>query len=198
MNRFFTLLFVSATATIEPTKFFQPLSMSTTIQDSTCIVSTDTRIAAFDNQIQWLQASLNEKPCWDSDWIFVFAGGLDPIDHVVLEVIESYAIVDALLVDSDTVEVSIPVAPFLGSTIRVESSDFAVIVSSLVNVSQQIRSRRLERQAGAANTGRRKFFSKTSATNLIWAFLLSCVAGLLVNVSVREVRGIPYSLITGS
>jgi len=198
MNFFFTLLFVSATASLDPNKFFQPLSMSTTIQDSTCIVSIDTRIGAFDNQIQWLQASLNEKPCWDSDWIFVFAGGLDPIDHVVLEVIESYAIVDALLVDGDPVEVSIPISPFRGSTIRVESSDSAVIVSSLDHVSKQIGSRRLERQAGGANTGRRKLLSNTSATNLIWAFLVSCVAGLLVNVSVREVRGITYSLITGS
>jgi hypothetical protein len=180
-------------------------------QGTACLVSIDSRIAAFDTPAEWLQLTLHERPCWMSDWVIVVAHSGAPksassantstgvLDPVVVEILDSYAIIDILVSDASVggLSVDMVIVPFTGTTIQLQSlDDAAIVIPASPGGSTTVHSRRKDRK-NSTQIGR-KILSKTSWTDIIWAFIIAAFGGLLVNISLRDIgKRISYSAITG-
>jgi hypothetical protein len=148
---------------------------------SACIISADSRIAAYDNEIEWLQSTLHEKPCWLSDWVIVIVGGGVRLDPVVEEVIKTYAIVDIIVMDMTDTDLS--KFSMEGTTVQLIAGQTSAVVvkGQTTTVSSHHESRK------GISKMTRKIFSKTSMPNIFWAFAIALSSGLLINVSLRNV-----------
>ena len=170
---------------ITPSDYYHSFGMSLKLFEENgrnilCLASIDSRIAHFDNPIEWLQMSLKQQPCAESRWVAVIAYP-STLDPSVIDILKNYASVDLIASDVD---------PNISSVSH-------VLPNVTLDISQQsitdTSTGRIIRGESSL-TGNRKIFtkpiSKTSSSNIVWAIALSCLAGLIVNISARA-TGLP-------
>lgn len=169
------LLIISLTKSLVPSSLYKPYGMSLKIleKNSTCIATIDTRIAHFDNPIEWLQLSLQEPPCLKSRWILVVALPSE-LDPAVIGILQHHVSIDFIASNFD---------PQIGTVTHINpNSAYEFRPDSVWDKSsgRQVRdNRKLERKIS------RKIFSQTSLANILWAVIVSCLSGFIVNLSAR-------------
>ena len=175
----FTFIVPSPSLRVTPSDYYQPFGMSLKLfeQDGTnllCLASIDSRIAHFDNPIEWLQMSLQQQPCANSQWIVLVASP-SALDHSVVDILKNYASVDLIASDIDP---TIPSAVHTLPNVTIDVSSTTITDTSTGSI-----------LLGEPSPGSRKFvtkpLSKTSSSNIVWAIVLSCLSGLILNISAR-------------
>ena len=169
---------------------FPMLSMAATINrllDVTfCVIRIDGRVAHFDNQLEWLQANLQEEPCRTSDWVIVRVFG-SSLDEEVVDLLDNYALVDLLLVDTGFA------APLVHPTVVYSDGSHALaftdremsmhpVCDANAPEVSHTSSKRVQRQ----QLHGRKLLSKTANSNVFIAMIIAVLSGLAVNISYRK------------
>lgn len=152
---------------------------------SVCLIKLDMRVAYFDNQLEWLQASMLESKCRDSGWLILVVSHANEFKgNLIVDVIQNHAKVDLLIVDAHISAVTkIPqisngLLEFSDTQLKLFSSCTAGETSSANTLSNQRESRSAFHE--------RKIFSKTSTWNLVSALVLAWLSGIVVNVAIRK------------
>jgi hypothetical protein len=141
-----------------------------------CIVKVDARIANYDNQMEWIQASFNEEPCRTSNWnMLVVAHG--PLDYSVVDLINSYLGIDIILSDR-TVKWLTKVEQARISGTSIEFND------ATAKLNDKLIESKLPDRKSPSNS--RKLVSKTSTVNIIISICFSFVSGIAVNFALRN------------
>lgn len=177
------LIPVGTCATSAPSNFsVANLTMSVQMLEQICLLKVDARVGFFDNQLEWLQASLLEPKCRQSAWLVVAVGSaFGNLDMSIIDLIELHAVVDLVVADAFIPNLSIPqivngLLDVQEDLVRVYS---ACDASSPSNI---LRSQTAER----IDFKHRQLFSKTSTRNIFLALLVSFLAGFAVNLSARR------------
>jgi hypothetical protein len=165
---------------INLSSYHQPFGMSLKLLPDrlACIVAIDSRIAHFDTPIEWLQASLHQQPCLQSNWVIVVALPNFP-DQSVIDILVHHARVDFLATNPDQ---------SLDSPLLIVNPNitFEISPSGIVDTSSG-RPIVGEKQTQNFSTLSRKPLSNTSVFNIVWAIMISTLAGFSINYSGRAI-----------
>ena len=157
------------------------LTMSVSMVEEVCLVKLDMRVASFDNQLEWLQSTLLEGKCRQSDWLIVVFSHARHVSPTVMDVVSNHAVVDLVVSDFP---LSADRPPYISNGILEITKDKLSVYSiceasdpPLILFPQT--SRRIDFR-------KRKVFSRTSWTNIWISVSLAFLNGLVVNIAIRK------------
>lgn len=154
-----------------------------------CVVKIDSRIAHFDAQLEWLQATLSEHPCRSSDFTIVtFKGG--NLDSEVVDLLSAHAMVDLIVSDDPKIRIPMRGVPLtqdgvLGFTKDGQITYSPATCNSVSSPDQKVffPSRRNDRMSSYPMIA---VYSDTPTSDVIFSIVVALLSGLMVNVAFRR------------
>jgi len=156
-----------------------------------CLISIDGRIAHFDSQIEWLQASLAEAPCRQSDFVIVSFSG--DVDNGVVDLIESHALVDLVFSEKQGFGWN----PWDNRRIEFSpNGEFRIFDSCESDESVPfVESKKSQRLMDYPSPA---VFSTTESSNVIVSLIVAVASGISLNIAFRRsLLKSSYSVVSG-
>ena len=157
--------------------YYDPYGMSLKLlgeSNLVCLAAIDSRIAHFDNPLEWFQSSLQQQPCIESRWVIVVASP-SALDPSVIDILQNHASVDVIASDIDPRIPNIVHIP-PNTTVEISPTGIINLLTGTVVVGAKS-------SPFPPKTVSVKPLSKTSSFNILWAILISCLSGLIINFS---------------
>jgi hypothetical protein len=153
-----------------------------------CIVSIDGRVAHFDAQIQWLQATLAEDPCRESSFVIFSLSFGDLLDSEVKDFLRSHTLIDViasptvLTFDESTLSVDIQ----RDGSIEFKPDGTLVHRAGCLKTSDPIITGVSKRDDRVTRYPPSAVFADTPMGNVVFAVIVSILSGLSLNIAFRR------------